>query len=290
MRKRNREEEEGGGLDKGGPVTNVFKKRTRDESEIMRELSDRVTQLQEELKKVKASKDDKPGGGVLTNERLAGDFTKLLRTILREDGIKIKQVDDELVQFTGVIRYPNDLDIQELQQALINTDEGIASVVYECNGHRNMKFTISHTYNKALKMQYLAQDQRESQQYLNNAQQEKQGDVTIDEASLVLFTLKSNLMLDTKCLPTIQSRTIGEGIQVVSVTVAVQSPLKNHQLDSIIARQSRKLKSLRLGAHPDQATLRLTVEIYCCNNNSTPSQQPQPQQQQDIPSPSSSNL
>jgi hypothetical protein len=240
-----------------------MKKRSRDE-----EVDELVkAAVKEALKKYKPESVEEDKKTATSIEKLTQQFNNVLADIIHEDGVEAKKVEEDLTQFTAIIRYPNEIDLDDIQNKLLKIDDGIAWINYEANGVREMKLTISFTTNKALKMQYLAQEQREAQQLLQK--QQTADSATKTDAEMVLFTLKSNLLIDTSQKPVIQDRAIGEGIQIVSVTIAVQSPLKNHQIERIAAGQARKIKNLRIGPHPSVNTIRMTVEIYCSSVRQT---------------------
>jgi hypothetical protein len=223
--------------------------------------------VKEALKKLKT---DPTGGVGIGEELLPGksidnltqQFNNVLKDIVREDGVTGKQVDEDLVQFVAFLDYPNDIDLETIQTEILKVDEGVAGIKYEATAPRELKLTISYTNKKSLKMQCLASENREAQRLL----QQTPAQETKSEADMVLFSLKSNLLIDTSQRPQIQSRpSSGEGVHIISVTVAAQSPLKSHQVTRVSAGQARKIKSLRIGPHPTTQTIRMTVEIFCSN-------------------------
>jgi hypothetical protein len=224
--------------------------------------------VKEALKKLKTDPNNGGAGGdeKSTSKSIANltqQFNNVLRDIIREEGVVGTQLDEDVMQFTAYLQYPNEIDVETTQNDLLRVDDGVAWIKYEATKVREMKLAIFYTNNKSLKMQYLASEQREAQRLLKEAKHttDKQ-----TEADMVLFSLMSNLLIDSSQKPLIQSRpSSGEGVHIISVTVAAQSPLKNHQVSRVSAGQARKIKSLRIGPHPSAPTIRMTVEIFCSN-------------------------
>jgi hypothetical protein len=221
--------------------------------------------VKEALKKIRPELAEEEERSSKSIEKLTSQFNEVLADVVNEEGMKAKKMEgDDLIQFTGVVRYPNEIDSKDIQDRLLKVDDGVACITYEANGAREMKMTISVTTNKALKMQYIAQEQREVYLLAQKAPPVEQPSTkVVTDAEMVLHAMKTSLVLDTTQTPVIQGRSIGEGIEIVSVSIAVQSPLKNYQIERVASQQSRKIKNLRIGPHPSVNTIRMTVEIYC---------------------------
>lgn len=204
-------------------------------------------------------------------DRLIHLFNSLLGEVIHEDGFTLLKQEGKLYLFTGILQYPNQITMT-LHQELFKI-QGVVRTIYEKavpvgggegGGEKKgdkFRLIISYTLDKSLSIQYRTQDHAESQKRLvkMDAIQEKES-VAKGEAEMILFTLRSNLQL-LPILPKIDVRNAGDGLDIITITVVVQSPIRNYQIDGVIAGLAGKIKLLQWGPQPLHKELSLTLEI-----------------------------
>ena len=194
---------------------------------------------------------------VRDTEALIQRFNGILSDVISEGGFEVTVEDDTFVQFAGKMVYPNQMNM-ELQKLLLATPGVVRVCCEETETVRESFIVISYTESKALKVAYLAKDREEAQQRQSKIVHAGIG----KDADAILYSIQSNLSIDMNEKPMITSRVTSSGVKAVEVTLLIQSPLKNYQLEQLQAGQEGSIEQIVWGPHSTLKKLSLTVEIF----------------------------
>lgn len=217
----------------------------------------------QEFKKFQKSK-IKPeiAHGVRTSSELLEEFNNILEDILHEDGFQLEaSTTDKVRVFKGCVQYPNVMNL-ELQERLLAV-EGVERISYEAEKAGNMVIKISWTNDKAVKLMFAIEDQREA-----SVQRQQHSNVTgTSDGDLMYDSLRSFLQIDSSSIPVkCNKKQVSDEIIIVEVVVGVKSPLKDHAIKKVATDQSKKLHSIEWSVHQSLCALFLIAEIF---NNPT---------------------
>jgi hypothetical protein len=228
-----------------------------------------TTALSREKKRRHVSTSKPQGGGDNENEvaldpdALCDRYNIILGKVIDERGFEYRRLAEDLVRFSAVISYPNDVDLPLQRKAM--EVEGSAWVEYDCSTKGKMQIMIFNTKNQAMQLQNASETERmEMERRDAVAEKVKEyGRLIPGEKGRLLQVLCLNASVDTTRLPVPvpESKTVARGINVLTARVLVDSPARGRDMELIAAAQGNKFRAVKLGPHRDEAKLCLVVEI-----------------------------
>ena len=227
-------------------------KRDREEEEEMEDFrryrqEKKMKQLKELEEKITFSVQD-----------LIKAFNDILKGFVSEEGVTWNGVEADLIQFVAVLNYPNDFSPLEEYPKLFKVNEGVAWITTEPVDKKKAHILIYCTSSKALKVKYVSIHNKEHSAF----QAKREPKPAKNDAELVINSLYMNLALIPNT-PITKERPPMEGVKIVSVTVGVEGPVKNHQLSRISSENDGKIHDIRIEPAVDLPVLMVTIDVIC---------------------------
>jgi hypothetical protein len=221
-------------------------------------------------KKRRVTSSAKPRSGGESDNEVALDpdalcdrYNIILGKVIDERGFEYRRLAEDLVRFSAVISYPNDVDLPLQRKAM--EVEGSAWVEYDCSVKGKMQIMIFNTKNQAMQLQNASETERMEMERRDAAAEKNKEYLKLipGEKGRLLHMLCLNASVDQTRLPVPipESKTVARGINVLTARVLVDSPARGRDMELIAAGQGNKFRTVKIGPHRDEPKLCLVVEI-----------------------------
>jgi hypothetical protein len=242
-----------------------MKKRQRGDDDDDRELI--MAAVMEVIKKKKEATNEKPQTLLTIDDKvpisvIVDRYNDILKEVICEEGIEpnTEANDDSIIEFTGVIAAPNEVDYFQINPRLMAVD-GTCDTFYEAIPDKvgEMKVTIIYTRNTADKLQY--RKQRQQEEIMRRKTASVMDKNTMDELEMLKDSLECNLPIDTKFPSTRTTRKVSTSMEIICVTVGLKGQCRSNGLALLAAAQGDNLRSMKVFPDPRNAIICLTAEI-----------------------------